>query len=297
GSCSAACTSFSCSLRETLPRADAARRPPSGSHRGYGASGAATARPRGDRRELRSFGFLAASSDYAAAQPQVTLLETELQQRTQRSLPALGAAPPFTVDRSARQDERGRTIASAPAGAVVLVHGEPDVGKSALALATVDSVRASGGAALVMSLRDLPRKAVDLKAALGLGPVDLLATAPSAPVSVLLLDGAEILQEGESGALTALLDAAASAGRTVVLVSRDDAAGSIRELLRERGAGDPVEFAVDPLSDDEIGAVVAAIPELARLLSDPRASRLLRLWGPEVCLACELLRCGLEVAT
>ncbi len=246
---------------------------------------------------MRSFGFLAASSDYAAAQPQVTLLETELQQRTQRSLPALGAAPPFTVDRSARQDERGRTIASAPAGAVVLVHGEPDVGKSALALATVDSVRASGGAALVMSLRDLPRKAVDLKAALGLGPVDLLATAPSAPVSVLLLDGAEILQEGESGALTALLDAAASAGRTVVLVSRDDAAGSIRELLRERGAGDPVEFAVDPLSDDEIGAVVAAIPELARLMSDPRASRLLRLWVPEVCLACELLRCGLEVAT
>ena len=36
-----------------------------------------------------------------------------------------------------------RTIVAAPAGGVVIVHGEPDVGKSALVLAAVDSIRAS----------------------------------------------------------------------------------------------------------------------------------------------------------
>jgi hypothetical protein len=131
-----------------------------------------------------------------------------------------------------------------------------------------------------MSLRDLPPNALSLKSALGLAPADLFAAAPSAPLSVLLLDGAEVVQESDAGTVGVLLDAASAAGMTTVLVARDDAAGSVRELLRSRGYDTPLEFSVAPLSDEEIVTIVKAIPELARLTSDPRSAWLLRRLGP-----------------
>ncbi len=230
------------------------------------------------RRELRSFGLLDASPDFVSARPQISLLESELQHRTQRSLPVAGATT-FTLDRSHRQNELVELISTAPAGSAVVVRGEPDVGKSALTLAAIDAIRASGGVALAMSLRDLPSPAVSMKAVLGLGPTDLLAAAPSAPVSVLVLDGAEAVQEGESGALGALLSAAMAVGMTTVLVVRDDAAGAVLELLKIRGVDKTLEFVVIPLSAGEIAALVQAIPEFARLASDPRAVWLLRRIG------------------
>jgi len=230
------------------------------------------------RRELRSFGLLGASPDFGCAQPQISLLESELQHRTQRSLPVPGAKP-FTLDRSHHQRELVELISTAPAGSAVVVRGEPDVGKSALTLAAIDAIRTSGGVALAMSLRDLPSPAVSLKAVLGLGPTDLLAAAPSAPVSVLVLDGAEVVQEGESGALGALLSSAMAVGMTTVLVARDDAAEAVLEVLKIRGVDKPFELAVGPLFADEIAALVQAIPELARLASDPRADWLLRRIG------------------
>jgi hypothetical protein len=230
------------------------------------------------RRELRSFGLLGASPGFGSVRSQISLLELELQHRTQRSLPVPGATI-FTLDRSHRQSELVELISTAPPGSAVLVHGEPDVGKSALTLAAIDAIRASGGVALAISLRDLPSAAVNLKAALGLGPTDLFAAAPSAPVSALVLDGAEVVQEGESGALGALLNAATAVGMTTVLVVRDDAAGAVRELLKIRGVDKPLEFDVGPLSAAEIAVLVQAIPELARLTSDPRAVWLLRRIG------------------
>jgi hypothetical protein len=230
------------------------------------------------RRELRSFGLLGASPGFGLAQPQISLLESELQHRTQRSLPVLGANS-FTLDRSHHLRELVELISTTPVGGAVVVRGEPDVGKSALTLAAVDAIRASGGVALAMSLRDLPRQAVSLKAALGLVPADLLAAAPSAPMSVLALDGAEVVQEGESGTVGAFLDAALAVGMTTVLVVRDDAAGAVIELLKRRGIGNPLEFSVGPLSNTEIDALVQAIPALARLTADPRAVWLLSRVG------------------
>ena len=78
----------------------------------------------------------------------------------------------------------------------------------------------------------------------------------SAPVSVLLLDGAEAVQEGSSGALEAMLAAAAEAGVTPVLVLRDDAHGSVMELVQAGGGAAPAEFVVAPLTDAEIETVV-----------------------------------------
>jgi hypothetical protein len=47
-----------------------------------------------------------------------------------------------------------------------------------------------------MSLRDLPPNALGLKSTLGLAPADLFAAAPSAPVSVLLLDRRSMVRDG-----------------------------------------------------------------------------------------------------
>ncbi|MCX5800494.1 MAG: ATP-binding protein [Candidatus Eisenbacteria bacterium] len=231
------------------------------------------------RRQLHSFGPLGPSPDFGLAKSQITLLESELNRRTQRSLAASAASGSFILDRSKQQAELVDCISKVPQSSVVLVRGEPDVGKSALALEAIAFIREAGGAAIAMSLRDLPPSALSLKSALGLAPVDLFAAAPSAPVSVLLLDGAEVIQESDAGAVGVLLDAASTTGMTTVLVARDDAAGSVLDLLRSRGHDIALEFSVAPLSDEEIATIVEAIPELARLGSDPRSAWLLRRLG------------------
>lgn len=231
------------------------------------------------RRELRPFGLLAASPDFVLARPQVELLEAQLTGRTRRSLHRPGAHGPFVLDRSERENELAGLVSGASPGDVVIVRGEPDVGKSALAVAAVGLIRRAGGTALAMSLRDLPSLALHLRGDLGLSPTELLAAAPSAPVTVLLLDGAEAVQEGSSGALTAMLAAAAEVGMTPVLVLRDDARGAVMELVQVPGGAAPLEFVVAPLTDSEIQAVVAAIPEVSHLAADARAVWLLRRLG------------------
>jgi hypothetical protein len=231
------------------------------------------------RRELRPFGLLAASPDFVLARPQVELLEAQLTGRTRRSLHRPGAHGAFVLDRSQKEEELAALVSGASPGHVVIVRGEPDVGKSALALTAVERIRHAGGAALVMSLRDLPSLALRLRGDLGLSATELLAAAPSAPVTVLLLDGAEAVQEGNSGALTAMLAAAAEAGMTPVLVLRDDAHGAVMELVQVPGGAAPLEFVVAPLTDSEIQTVVAAIPEVSHLAADARAVWLLRRLG------------------
>jgi hypothetical protein len=231
------------------------------------------------RRELRPFGALGASADFVLARSQVELLEAELRQRTRHALQRPGQEEAFVLDRSEKEEELARVIAGAEPGQVVVVHGEPDVGKSALALAAVERVRRSGGTALMMSLRDLPPAVVQIRTTIGLAPTELLSGAPSAPVSILLLDGTEVVQEGSSDALGTMLAAAAEAGVTPVLVVRDDARGAVGETIAARGKTRVVEFAVEPLTTDEIEKVVAAIPDLMRLARDTRAAWLLRRLG------------------
>lgn len=231
------------------------------------------------RKLLRPFGLLGPSPDFSLVKSQIALLESELQQRTQRTLPASATSGAFRLDRSRLQSELAERISTATESRVVVVHGEPDVGKSALALEAIATIRGSGGAAIAVSLRDMPPKALSLKPVLGLAPADLFAAAPSAPVNVLLLDGAEVVQESDAGTVAVLLNAASAAGITTVLVVRDDAVGSVRELLRSRGYDTPIEFLVAPLSEEEMATIVEAIPELAQLASDSRSAWLLRRLG------------------
>lgn len=129
-----------------------------------------------------------------------------------------------------------------------------------MALAAVDSIRGAGGAVIALGLRDLPSAPIDLKTALGHVPQDLFAAAPSAPVSVVMLDGAEVIQERDAGAVGALITAASAAGHTTVLVVRDDALESLADLVKSRGCGKPTKFAVAALSAAELDALLAAVP-------------------------------------
>jgi hypothetical protein len=231
------------------------------------------------RRDLRSFGLLGEAPDFIHVRPQIELLESELRARTSISLKLPGSGEKFSVDRSVVVEQLVQVVMNAPAGSAIMVRGEPDVGKSAVALRAVDSIRSSGGVALVASLRDLPPTVLDLRTALGMAPGDLLAAAPSVPKSALVLDGAEVIQESDSQSVGALVRAAAAVGMTSILVVRDDAAESLRNHLRGIGTEQPLEFLVSPLAADEIALLATAVPALARMTEETRAAWLLRRIG------------------
>jgi hypothetical protein len=231
------------------------------------------------RRDLRSFGLLSEAPDFIRAAPQLEALESELRARTSSSLQLPGTGETFTIDRSVVVDELVQLTVNSPAGTAIIVRGEPDVGKSAVALRAVDSIRSAGGVALVASLRDLPPAVIDLRAALGMTPDELLSAAPSAPTSALVLDGAEVIQECDCQSAGGFVRAAAAAALTTILVVRDDAADSLRNHLRGVGIEEPKEFLVSPLSAEEVTALVKAVPTLDRVTADARAAWLLRRIG------------------
>jgi len=98
--------------------------------------------------------------------------------------------------------------------------------------------------AIALSLRNLPPAAVSLKEALGIEPGALFSAASPAPTSVLLLDGAEVVQESPSGSISALPRAALEVTWVVVLVVRDDALESVVEVLSTHGVMNPARFEV-----------------------------------------------------
>lgn len=230
------------------------------------------------RRDLRSFGLLAEAPDFIRARPQVEALESELRARTSSSLKLPGTGEELSIDRSVVVKELVQLTVNSPPGTVIIVHGEPDVGKSAVALLAADSIRSAGGVALVASLRDLPPAVIELRAALGMAPDELLSAAPSAPKSALFLDGAEVIQECDCQSAGAFVRAAIAAGITTLLVVRDDAVDSLRNQLRT-GVERPNEFLVSPLAPDEIAELAKTVPTLARVTADARAAWLLRRIG------------------
>ncbi|MDA3936745.1 MAG: hypothetical protein PF636_07790, partial [Actinomycetota bacterium] len=231
------------------------------------------------RRELRPFGQLGASRDFSAYRSQIESLETALLQRTERSIPRWGEGDAFRLTRSHLTEELTATIRGLQGGGVLLVRGEPDVGKSALALDAVDVIRSTGGSAIALSLRDLPQDVLTFGSLVGASAADLLSSAETGPDSLLLLDGAEVIQERDDQVLPSLLAAAASVGLVTVLVARDDATGTLRELLKRLGLGEPDQQIVAAMSVEESSSLLEAMPELAPLASGPRAAWLLRRLG------------------
>lgn len=159
--------------------------------------------------------------------------------------------------------------AASTGAAGLVVRGDPSVGKSVLTLAAVDVLRANGAAVAVVDLRGPDRT---------LPVARLLAGLPVGPVRLVVLDGAEAVQEDGPHRLATWVSAAAAARVGVVAVTRDDAAEAVRTVLTAGTGAAAAEHVVAPLSEQEAGALTNRFPALARL-RDRRSQWLLRRLG------------------
>lgn len=231
------------------------------------------------RATLRPFGPIGSSADFRRVSAQLQVLEDALLHRTDRSLPRLGGGAPVRVDRAVSRDALAAELRALPDGGILVVRGEPDVGKSVLMLDVIDGIRADGGSAIVLSLRDLSPDPLAFTTQIGMTPSALFSGAPSGPQSFLLVDGAEVVQERDDRVLASVLQAATSAGWPVILVTRNDAAGALAETVQRCGLAAPREYVVNALSEDESVSLHQAMPEIAPLGRDDRAAWLLRRLG------------------
>jgi hypothetical protein len=196
----------------------------------------------------------------------------------------------------ARQALATEMTAAASVTTTLLVHGEPDVGKSALTLRAAENMESGGAVVTVLSLRDLPGTTGQLDALLGGDVAAVLAATATGPGRLLVIDGAEAVLEGRGPLLTDVATAALRAGLGVVAVSRRDGATAVTEALnhasRSAGAqGPPRQLEVSGLTAEESQQVVTVFGSLARLPGEPRAAWLLARPG----LLDPLLRAGAAI--
>ncbi|MGA6871303.1 hypothetical protein ACO8D0_05295 [Streptomyces pratensis] len=220
----------------------------------------------------------------AAGSPSATFadLEQQLRRRTPYELRvrrAGGGVERAAVDREVALGEL--TIAmtrAASEGGALVVQGEPSVGKSVLCLQAVDRLRESGAEVVVVDLRDCRPPLPTLESTAGVPLLRLFAGVPTAEVRLLVLDGAEAVQEGARDRFLALADAAHRAGLGVVAVSRDDAAPAVEEAFGMAPGVDWTKTRVEPLLDTALDELAEKFPTL-RQLKERRSRWLLRRVG------------------
>jgi hypothetical protein len=171
-----------------------------------------------------------------------------------------------------------RAAAAAPAGLVIT--GEPDTGKSALALSAADDLAEAGTPVSRLNLRDLPATLVELEGLLDAPLADVLAGTATGDGRLLLIDGAEAALEGRDNLLNAVATAALRAGLGVAAVTRADGAMVVSRTLTDATrtaelTAAVAEHVVGRLTPGEISQIAAAFPALARLAAEPRAVWLL----------------------
>ena len=180
----------------------------------------------------------------------------------------------------------------------MVVTGEPDVGKSSLALKAVEVLQTNGAVTVQLSLRDLPPTVIEFEALLGSVSIEeLLSTAEVGPARLLLIDGAEAVLEGKQRVLQSLATSALKTGLAVIAVTRTDGSAQTQEVLAQaaqRSGADPVPqvFEVPPLTDEERQSLPSHFPTLAHLAGDTRVQWLLGRPG----LVEALLRTGEVIA-
>ncbi|WP_181801256.1 hypothetical protein [Streptomyces shenzhenensis] len=184
----------------------------------------------------------------------------------------------------------------------LVVTGEPDAGKSALALRTARRLRADGVAVMVLNLREIPARLAEFEALLGARITSVLGASAVGTGRLLVVDGAESVLEGRAQLLSDLARAAMTAGLGVVAVTRTDGSGAARDVLIQaaRGVdrdGEAVEslvreHEVPQLTSAEIEQLIEVFPQLRRWAADERARWLLGRPG----LVDMLLRAGPDAA-
>lgn len=190
------------------------------------------------------------------------------------------------IDRKDARDALAQAIEAAgqenPNSAPTLVvTGEPDVGKSSLALEAASQAAGSALAVVAISLRDLPSNTLELEHILGGSIKEILCGTEVLSSRVLLLDGAEAALEGRAELLRDVATGAMEAGLGVVAVTRTDGEQAVTDVLlraSEAASGtrvQPVPHLVEELRAEEVLQVVGAFDALGRIAEDPRSRWLL----------------------
>lgn len=208
-------------------------------------------------------------------------LADSMRSRTRTRLePRTGASTSVHIDRVKARSDFAEAVRQAAADGVLLVSGEPGVGKSALALDVVTELSKQGQATLTMlSLRDLgDMNAIQFEHTLGSPLAKVFGATSVAPLRLLLLDGAEVVQEGRAGVFGDVVRAACAAGLIVIAVTRQDAEENVASVLSSstNKALDSIKrHVVSGFSSEEIAALISQLPQLESLATHPGSRWLL----------------------
>jgi hypothetical protein len=225
------------------------------------------------RRDLVGQTRIGGSLRYSATWLTLDGLAQRTRSRTRNHLAAEGRT--LEIDRGAlRTQLKTATIDASGESAGLVVTGDPDVGKSAIAVAAADELLSEGAAIHLVHLRDLPTQTLELEHLIH-GPItEVLAAGPVAATRLLVIDGAEAALEGWSTIFSDLATAASRAEVQLVAVVRGDAAAAVAAAMSTDGH--PAKtFFVPPFDADERAKVATSFKSLTRFSVDPRSRWLL----------------------
>lgn len=227
------------------------------------------------RRALTGVASVGRSPSYAHGWAALKICEEQLRARTRSELVEGAAVNPVRL--SLARTEQVESLSAhlrlaAERGEATVITGEPEVGKSALALSVVDRLRTESSHVIALSLRDLPRTGGELDHLFGAPIAKLLGGAAVAATRVLVLDGAEVVLEGRREILAYVVRAAFQNGFSVAAVTRSDAAVAVNDALADTaGMAAPTHIVVPPLAEAEVDEVARTFPALGRIAKEPRA--------------------------
>jgi hypothetical protein len=178
-----------------------------------------------------------------------------------------------------RSDVGRELMAAARAAPALVVSGESGVGKSALVLEAADAAAEAAPdetQVICVNLRHLPERSFDLVAQLG-APVEAILSELSAGARYLIVDGADAATESRRDVFAYLVDAARSSDVRLIAAVSNESRQVVHDLIAERFAGQEVaEYGVAGLSDELLGELAVAFPQLERLVANARSRELLR---------------------
>lgn len=193
-----------------------------------------------------------------------------------RRITASDGGPSVHLDRS---DAVAELVASVSEAAAVVVCGESGVGKSTLAVRGVTDAAAANPdnlQALCINMRDVPKLTIQFEHVLG-SPLSTLLDELSAPLRLLIVDGADAVTEGLEEAFRYLVSAARESAVKVVAVTSFDSQQVVQDIATERfGTDDVTAYGVTALTDGEVDQIVERFPELSKLRSNVPSRKLLR---------------------
>jgi len=192
-------------------------------------------------------------------------------------LPVSGTTPPDPLHLPRRDALDALVNAINGTSAALMVSGAPDTGKSALAVESIDVLRAGGAHVVAVHASDITCVGAASDPFDG-WLADTIGCATTAEARYLIVDGAET--STANGQLHALSLAALTAGYRLVVVTRDDVYEEVHEaltsvLVNATPPASPQQHNIEPVAVDEITQIVAHFPVLATIGTRPRAADLL----------------------